>query len=165
MECDRKKLGFTELVECKKEGGYLKASGWSTSTGRSGAWKISPPAGWEFDPDRPDERHPKLGVHGGCPGCIMTLVHYRKKLEPEVEPEVESPVIVQEEPEKSEPAEAEYTLPKLGQPTFEIESPSKLGRMSTYLEKLKEPKVILVLGLVVLAAIAVGIEKAKERVR
>lgn len=154
MECDRKKLGFTELVECKKEGGYLKASGWSMSTGRSGAWKISPPTGWEFDPDRPDERHPKLGVHGGCPNCIMTLVHYRKKLEPEVE----SPVIVQEEPEKSEPTKAEYTLP-----TFEIEPPSKLGRVSGYLEKLKEPKVILVLGLVVLAAIAVGIEKAKEK--
>jgi len=81
-ECDKDKFGFTELVECKKEGGYLKVSGWTMSTGRSGKYKINPPTGWEFDPDKSDVRGP-VGSHGGCPSCVMTLVHYRKKLEPE----------------------------------------------------------------------------------
>jgi len=122
---------------CRKE--YLN---YDTEVGKTECrgydlWKVGDDFKWKL-------------VQENCPECGY--------VESEVEPEVESPAIVQEEPKKPEQIETEYTLP-----TFEIESPSKLGGASTYLEKLKEPKVILVLGFVVLAAIVIGIEKAKEK--
>jgi len=75
--CDE--VCFTELVRCYEEGGYKKAWGWTASTGRSGPFPYHPPSPWEYDPDYEDEHGP-LGSHGGCPYCIMTLVHLRKPL-------------------------------------------------------------------------------------
>ena len=79
--CDE--VCFSELVKCYEEDNYKKAWGWTASTGQSGHWKYNPPAPWEYDPDYKDERDRKLGSHGGCPNCIMTLVHLRKSKEEE----------------------------------------------------------------------------------
>lgn len=74
---------FSELVECYREDGYLKAHGWTTSTGQSDPWRYTVPSGWEFDPAFEDITG-EVGSHGGCSSCIMTLVHLRKlSAEPE----------------------------------------------------------------------------------
>ncbi|MCW3140640.1 MAG: hypothetical protein N2V72_00450 [Methanophagales archaeon] len=75
--CDE--VCFTELVKCYEEGGYKKAWGWTASTGQKGPFPYHPPSPWGYDPDYEDEYGP-FGSHGGCPGCIMTLVHLRKPL-------------------------------------------------------------------------------------
>ena len=69
---------FTEMEYCYREGDYLKAHGWTESTGQSGMFPYTPPAGWEYDPAFEDIRDPILGSHGGCPNCTMTLVHLQK---------------------------------------------------------------------------------------
>ena len=70
---------FTELVNCYEEGGYMKAHGWTQSTGHSGAFIYHPPSPWEYDPSFSDTGG-GIGTHGGCPNCIMTLVHLRKPI-------------------------------------------------------------------------------------
>lgn len=71
-------LRFTELAKCYIEGNYQKAWGWVESTGQTGFFPYTPvPLPWEFDPDYKDERGAQ-GSHGGCPNCIMTLIHLRK---------------------------------------------------------------------------------------
>jgi len=72
-------VGFSELVACFEEGGYKKAWGWTASTGQIGPYLYTPPEPWEYDPLYPDESGP-IGSHGGCPDCIMTLVHLRRLL-------------------------------------------------------------------------------------
>lgn len=86
---------FSELVKCYREDGYLKAHGWTESTGQGGMFPYSPPAGWEYDPAFEDIRDLSTGTHGGCPNCVMTLVHLRK---------------LSDEPEPSEPSKTPWLL-------------------------------------------------------
>lgn len=73
--CDE--VCFTELVKCYEEGVYKKAWGWTESTGQDGPFPYHPTSPWEYDPDYPDENG-GIGSHGGCPGCIMMMVHLQK---------------------------------------------------------------------------------------
>ena len=82
-------LRFKELVACYTEDGYIKVHGWTESTGRLEPWKYDP-TDWEYDPAFEDVRGGSLGFHGGCPNCIMTLVHLRK-LSAEPEPSTPEP--------------------------------------------------------------------------
>ena len=67
--------GFRELVKCEMDGEYKIAQGWTPSTGDADPWRYNPPTGWKYDVRYSDIRDPSLGSHGGCPDCIMTLVH------------------------------------------------------------------------------------------
>ena len=67
--------GFSELVKCEMDGEYKIAQGWTTSTGQGGRFPYTVAEGWKFDPRFSDIEDPRLGTHGGCPDCIMTLVH------------------------------------------------------------------------------------------
>jgi hypothetical protein len=66
--------GFSELVACEMDGEYKIAQGWTQSTGQEDPWKYIPPTGWQYDM-RYSDIGGALGSHGGCPDCIMTLVH------------------------------------------------------------------------------------------
>ena len=66
---------FTENVVCEMDSGHKIAQGWTQSTGQGGRFPYTPPAGWKYDARYSDIEDPSLGTHGGCPDCIMTLVH------------------------------------------------------------------------------------------
>ena len=79
-----KDVHFTEQVMCYRDGDYLKAHGWTESTGQTREFPYTPPDGWEYDPAFEDI-YGSIGSHGGCTNCFMTLVHLRK-LYDETEP-------------------------------------------------------------------------------
>lgn len=67
-------LRIKEVVKHEMEGGYTVVHGWTESFGRD---KQRPylhhlSRGWEWDTRYADERG---GGHGGCPSCVMTLIH------------------------------------------------------------------------------------------
>lgn len=66
-------FGFTETV--KDDG--IQAWGWTQSSGQGGSFPYRPPSDYMYDPAYPDTGA-GLGTHGGCPNCIMTLVHLKK---------------------------------------------------------------------------------------
>lgn len=66
---------FSELVACEMDGDYKIAQGWTQSTGQGGRFPYTLHEGWIFDTRYSDIEDPSLGTHGGCPDCIMTLVH------------------------------------------------------------------------------------------
>lgn len=79
MKENCKALHFKEVVQCKNVGGWIKAHGWTESSGRFGGFPYIPPTGWEYDMDYRDVPG-GLGTHGGCSYCAMTLVHLRKRV-------------------------------------------------------------------------------------
>lgn len=95
--CDE--VCFTELVKCYTENGYKKAWGWTVSTGQTGSYPYTPPSPYEYDHDYEDETDTRLGTHGGCPSCIMTLIHLRKLYEKgngdnDAKPDLTVPIII-----------------------------------------------------------------------
>lgn len=85
-------FSFSETINTGEDDKYYLAWGWTESTGQSGTFKISAPSGWEYDPRYPDERPTDMNKHGGCPYCIMTLVHFRK-LKPSLPTIPEIPIL------------------------------------------------------------------------